>query len=149
MQSREHECIEYIRNFVGKNKVLMLVSGGVDSTVCAALLFKALSPEQVIAIHIDNGFMRKNESDAVYESLKNIGLKLTVHKAAYQFYNATTSIPFDKNDRNRTTTTKLLCKTVNPEEKRKIIGDTFMRLANQIIEDLKLNPNEVFLGEFE
>ena len=147
MQSREQECIEYIRSFVGKNKVLMLVSGGVDSTVCAALLFKALSPDQVIAIHIDNGFMRKNESDAVNESLAKIGLKLITHKAAYQFYNATTSIPFDKNDRNRTTTTKQLCKTVNPEEKRKIIGDTFIRLANQIIEDLKLNPEEVFLGQ--
>jgi len=147
MQSRENECIEYIRNFVGKNKVLMLVSGGVDSTVCAALLYKALSSDQVIAIHIDNGFMRKNESEAVEKSLEKIGLKLIVHKAAYQFYNATTSIPFDKTDRNRTTTTKLLCKTVNPEEKRKIIGDTFMRLADQIIKDLKLDPNNVLLGQ--
>ena len=54
----------------------MLVSGGVDSTVCAALLRKALPEEQVIALHIDNGFMRKNESETVAMSLRNIGLKL-------------------------------------------------------------------------
>ncbi len=54
----------------------MLVSGGVDSTVCAALLHKALKDEQVIALHIDNGFMRKDESKHVEESLKSLGLKL-------------------------------------------------------------------------
>ena len=52
---------------VGENdKVLMLLSGGVDSTVCAALVTKALGQERVIAIHIDNGFMRKNESEQVF-----------------------------------------------------------------------------------
>ncbi len=54
----------------------MLLSGGVDSTVCAALLHKALKEDQVIAFHIDNGFMRKNESVAVEKSLNDIGLKL-------------------------------------------------------------------------
>ena len=54
----------------------MLLSGGVDSTVCAALLHKALSPEQVIAVHIDNGFMRKDESEQVEASLTKIGLKV-------------------------------------------------------------------------
>ena len=44
----------------------MLLSGGVDSTVCAALVTKALGQERVIAIHIDNGFMRKNESEQVF-----------------------------------------------------------------------------------
>ena len=67
MKSREAACIEEIRNKVGNHKVLMMLSGGVDSTVCAALLYKALNKDQVIAIHIDNGFMRKNESDAIVE----------------------------------------------------------------------------------
>jgi GMP synthase (glutamine-hydrolysing) len=47
---------------VGDCRVLVLVSGGVDSSVCAALLNKALGPERVIALHIDNGFMRQDES---------------------------------------------------------------------------------------
>ena len=54
----------------------MLVSGGVDSSVCAALLHKALKEDQVIALHVDNGFMRKNESQKVVESLQALGLKL-------------------------------------------------------------------------
>ena len=43
----------------------MMLSGGVDSTVCAALMTKALDKDQIIAIHIDNGFMRHNESEQV------------------------------------------------------------------------------------
>ena len=54
----------------------MLLSGGVDSTVCAALLHKALSREQVIAIHVDNGFMRKQESENVERHLNDLGLKV-------------------------------------------------------------------------
>ena len=93
MERREVRCIEEIRRLVGTNKVLLLVSGGVDSTVCAALLHKALEPDQVYAVHIDNGFMRKNESAQVEESLKTLGLNLRVVHAWYQFYNGTTMIP--------------------------------------------------------
>jgi GMP synthase PP-ATPase subunit len=56
--------------------VQLLVSGGVDSTVCAALLHKALCEDQVIALHIDNGFMRKNESQRVEQSLEKLGLRV-------------------------------------------------------------------------
>lgn len=59
LRDRESQCIQYIKETVGTNKVLLLVSGGVDSTVCAALLQKALNKDQVIAVHINNGFMRK------------------------------------------------------------------------------------------
>ena len=52
------------------------MSGGVDSTVCTALLNKALDQEQVIAVHIDNGFMRKRESQSVEEALTKLGIKL-------------------------------------------------------------------------
>ena len=56
-----------------------MVSGGVDSTVCAALLHKALddsvSSTRVIAVHIDNGFMRHRETEKVMQSLQDIGLR--------------------------------------------------------------------------
>ena len=54
----------------------MLLSGGVDSTVCAALLRKSLNVDQIIAIHIDNGFMRTRESEYVRDSLAKIGLQV-------------------------------------------------------------------------
>ena len=147
MKSREAECCEYIRKTVGSSKVLMLVSGGVDSTVCAALLHKALNKDQVIAIHIDNGFMRKDESAAVAYSLKDQGLDLKVNHAEQIFYQATTMVPVDKKNPLMKKTTKPLCQVTSPEEKRQIIGDTFINLSQEIITDLKLKPEEVFLGQ--
>ena len=145
----------------------MLVSGGVDSTVCAALLHKALNADQVIAFHIDNGFMRKNESVLVEESLKKVGLHMKSKStfiqvlfdviiflfvflainASLQFYNATTTIPISRDEPNKKYVTKILCQATQPEEKRKIIGDAFVHIANDIVRDLNLNPSEVFLGQ--
>lgn len=148
MQSRELECIKYIQEAVGKNKVLLLVSGGVDSTVCAALLHKALPREQVIAVHIDNGFMRKGESMKVEQSLRKLGIDLKVVNASKQFLHGTTTIPADKNDpTSRSTVTRMLCMTSSPEEKRKIIGDIFVEVANEVISDLKLGVDEVVLAQ--
>ncbi|XP_069684502.1 GMP synthase [glutamine-hydrolyzing] isoform X2 [Periplaneta americana] len=148
LQGREVECLKYVKETVGSNKVLMLVSGGVDSTVCAALLHKALREDQVIAVHIDNGFMRKNESQRVEQSLEKLGLRLKVINASHQFLHGTTTIPMDKREPNsRTRVTKMLCMTTNPEEKRKIIGDVFVKVANEVISELNLKPEEVFLGQ--
>jgi len=148
MQSREETCLKYIRDTVGSQKVLMLVSGGVDSTVCAALLHKALKDEQVIALHVDNGFMRKDESAQVAESLKKIGLKLRSVDASHTFYNAKTTLKSTNSDGQVTKRkSKMLVQTVQPEEKRKIIGDTFMNVANELIEELNLKPEDVFLAQ--
>ncbi|VEN54751.1 unnamed protein product [Callosobruchus maculatus] len=150
IQGREEECLKYIKDTVGSNnKVLLLLSGGVDSTVCAALLHKALRPEQIIAIHIDNGFMRKNESEKVHSSLQKVGLNLRVIKAASSFSEGQTVVPIDKQQEgnSRTRITKMLCMTSDPEEKRKIIGDVFVRISDEIISDLNLNADEVFLGQ--
>ncbi|KAH8041872.1 hypothetical protein HPB51_019253 [Rhipicephalus microplus] len=129
----------------GRGTTTLDFDGGVDSTVCAALLHKSLREDQVIALHIDNGFMRKDES--VEQSLRQLGLRLRVVDASHQFYNGTTTVPIDPKDPQRKRTTKMLCQTAHPEEKRKIIGDTFMRVANEVISELQLNPEEVFLGQ--
>ena len=97
LQKREQQCIDYIRRVVGTEKVvLMLVSGGVDSAVCAALLHKALregeDTSRVQAIHIDNGFLRKEESDQVVNSLQELGLNLRVTHLF--FYNIRAAIFF-------------------------------------------------------
>lgn len=51
-----------------------MLSGGIDSTVCAAIGRKALKPEQITAIHINNGFMRKKESESTIEALNKLDL---------------------------------------------------------------------------
>lgn len=70
-------------------------------------------------------------------------MKLIVVDASDDFYNATTQI---KNSEGEMVSTMPLNKTVNPEEKRKIIGDTFMRIAQREIEKLNLDANDVYLG---
>ena len=140
LQDRMGRALALITEAVPEGcKVLMLLSGGVDSTVCTALLHKALGPERVIAVHIDNGFMRKNESATVETSLAAVGLQVTVVTANMEFMNGHTVVGDKK--------TPLLCHTVDPETKRKIIGDTFMTVANRIIEDMKLDPDKVILGQ--
>lgn len=145
ISNRREECITYIRERVGSSKVLLLVSGGVDSTVCAALLRNALKPEQVIAVHIDNGFMRKNESAAVEKSLRELGVNLLVKDALYKFTRGTTTIKLPGSLYNQDT--PMLCQTVSPEDKRKIIGDVFVKVSNEIMKDLNLNPDEVYLAQ--
>uniref|UniRef100_A0A9L0KEV8 GMP synthase [glutamine-hydrolyzing] n=1 Tax=Equus asinus TaxID=9793 RepID=A0A9L0KEV8_EQUAS len=148
VQNRELECIQEIRERVGTSKVLVLLSGGVDSTVCTALLNRALNQDQVIAVHIDNGFMRKRESQSVEEALKKLGIQVKVINAAHSFYNGTTTLPISDEDRTpRKRISKTLNMTTSPEEKRKIIGDTFVKIANEVIGEMNLKPEEVFLAQ--
>ncbi|XP_052082830.1 GMP synthase [glutamine-hydrolyzing]-like [Mytilus californianus] len=148
MVSREESCVKYIRETAGDHKVLMLLSGGVDSTVCAALLHKALKDDQVIAVHIDNGFMRKNESNHVEVSLRDIGLDVKVIRSAHTFYTGSTAVPVTQSDgTSRKRKTSTLNTTENPEEKRNIIGDTFMKVANDFVEELNLKTEDVYLGQ--
>jgi len=148
LTDRQSRCIAEIKEVVGDSKVLMLLSGGVDSTVCTALLHKALTPDQVIAVHIDNGFMRKNESTNVVASLKAIGLDVRVEKASLEFMNGHTMVTEGGPEGSKVEKkTGLLCQVVDPETKRKIIGDTFMAVANRIVSELQLDPEKVLLGQ--
>ncbi|MCK4808157.1 MAG: glutamine-hydrolyzing GMP synthase [Candidatus Aenigmarchaeota archaeon] len=139
MEDREIKAIEYIRDTVGDKKVLVLVSGGVDSSVCVALLNKALELEKVHALHIDNGFMRMDESQKVKEALNNIDVNLRVVDASETFYNATTIIDGS--------VIGPLNEMTDPEQKRKIIGNTFMTVAEDAIRELGLDPEDVYLAQ--
>jgi len=144
-ESREVSCIRKIKEQVGNNMVLCLVSGGVDSTVCCALLAKALGAEKVVAAHIDNGFMRLNESKFVGEALQSLGVRLKVYDCTEDFLGGKTDITDRKTQKRYTT--KQLRHTAAPEEKRRIIGDTFMKVAERITKELKLDPETTFLAQ--
>ncbi|EGC35716.1 hypothetical protein DICPUDRAFT_91981 [Dictyostelium purpureum] len=83
--------------------------------------------------------MRANESAKVEKALSVLGLHLIVVDASETFYNSTTTI-------NGHLTNKLK-DTINPEERRKIIGDTFMKVAEQEVKKLGLSPEDVFLAQ--
>jgi GMP synthase (glutamine-hydrolysing) len=139
MACREQSAITYIREAVGDKRVLVLVSGGVDSSVCAALLHKALGPERVVALHIDHGFMRHHESRDVVEALSALGLPIEALNATADFAHAVTevhgemSLPLERECR--------------PELKRKIIGDTFMRVTQAMVATRGLTASDVFLAQ--
>jgi len=108
------EQLGEIRATVGDRRVFLLASGGVDSTVCARLLGEALGPDQLYLLHVDNGFMRKDESRLVIEELTRFGLGRHLHfvDASERFIAALDGV-------------------IEPERKRRIIGDTFI----QVFED--------------
>lgn len=100
--------IEEIKEKVKDKKVICAVSGGVDSTVLAVLLNKAIR-ENLIAIYIDNGLMRKNESENVVKMFKELGINVHYVNAGEIFLDRLRGV-------------------VEPEEKRKIIGRTFIEI---------------------
>ena len=101
--------VEAIRAQVGDKKVLLALSGGVDSSVVAALLIKAIG-KQLVCVHVNHGLMRKNESENVIELFKN-GLDANL-------------IYVDATDRFL----DLLAGVSDPERKRKIIGKEFIEV---------------------
>ena len=103
------EQIELVRKQVGDKKVLLALSGGVDSSVVATLLIKAIG-KQLVCVHVNHGLMRKNESENVVEIFSNqLDANLIYVDATDRFLN-------------------LLAGVAEPEKKRKIIGAEFINV---------------------
>ena len=119
------EQVAAIRQQVGDGKVLLALSGGVDSSVVAALLIKAIG-RQLICVHVNHGLMRKGESEAVVEVFgKELDTNLVYVSAADRF--------LDK-----------LANVSDPETKRKIIGGEFIRVFE---EEARKLTDVKFLGQ--
>ena len=106
------EQVEAVRAQVGDKKVLLALSGGVDSSVVAALLIKAIG-KQLVCVHVNHGLMRKGESEAVIEIFQNkLDANLIYIDATDRFLN-------------------LLEGVCEPEKKRKIIGGEFIKVFDE------------------
>ena len=140
LEDRIQTSIQYIKETVKDNKVIVLVSGGVDSAVSAALLLKALNADNVFAIHIDTGLMRKNESDIICENLKRLGfLHLVRENAKVAFFNNKAVI--DGKEIGPLTT------LIDPEEKRNLIGEIFIQVVKSVADKLNLNFEQLFIAQ--
>lgn len=144
MVNRQTLCLEEIRTTVGDKTVLALLSGGVDSTVLAALLTKALGPGRVLAVHVDTGLMRKNESTLVVKALKNLGLDVKRLNCEYRFLNGKTWIHLEGN--KNTNLSECLNKVVDPEHKRRIIGDVYIHIMKDLISNME-SADKVILAQ--
>ena len=106
------EQVEAVRNQVGSKKVLLALSGGVDSSVVAALLIKAIG-KQLVCVHVNHGLMRKGESEQVIEIFgKELDANLIYIDATDRFLS-------------------LLEGVSDPEKKRKIIGGEFIKVFDE------------------
>ncbi len=125
MKNFIEDQVELIRKQVGDRKVLLALSGGVDSSVVAALLIKAIG-QQLVCVHVNHGLMRKNESESVVQVFRDqLHANLIYVDATERFLGKLENV-------------------ADPEEKRKIIGGEFIRVFEE--EARKLEGID-FLGQ--
>ena len=112
MKNFIEDQVELIRQQVGDKKVLLALSGGVDSSVVAAMLIKAIG-KQLVCVHVNHGLMRKNESESVVKVFRDeLHANLIYIDASDRFLGKLENV-------------------ADPEEKRKIIGSEFIRVFEE------------------
>ena len=111
------ETVKKIKKEIN-GKTLIAFSGGVDSTVCASLVNKAIG-DNLIAVNVDTGYMRKNEPESIKKLMEEMNLN-------YRFIDASDIF------------LKALKGVIDPEEKRKIIGENFIRIFENVANDEKI-----------
>jgi len=121
--------LEIIKEKVGNNNVFMLISGGVDSTVAYKLIQKAIGAKRTYGLFVDTGLIRKHEREEVEEAYKKAGIEnIHFYYAGDKFFSRLQNI-------------------YEPEEKRKIIGDTFIDVQKDALETMQLDPENWLLGQ--
>ena len=123
-ESFVEETVAELKQTLGSDQVVMGLSGGVDSTVAATLLHKAIG-KNLHCIFVDNGLLRKDEFEEVLQSYENMGLNITGVRAKDEFYRSLKSI-------------------TDPEAKRKAIGRTFIEVFDREAHRIK---NVKWLGQ--
>lgn len=129
IKSLVDHLLKEIKQEAGQKNVFILVSGGIDSTVCFVLLNQALGSDRVFGLHVDTGLMRKDESQEVQKILNQLGLKnFIVSDHSSQFIEALQDV-------------------YDPETKRRIIGKLFLEVQKQELKKLGLNSQDWLLGQ--
>jgi GMP synthase (glutamine-hydrolysing) len=118
------ETVGQLKEKLGNGKVIMGLSGGVDSTVAAVLIHKAIG-DRLQCIFVDNGLLRKNEFQSVMDSYQHLGLQVKGVDASELFYTALKGL-------------------TDPEQKRKAIGATFIDVFDS---ESKLHDDAAWLGQ--
>lgn len=121
--------LNQIKTDAGNKNVLLFLSGGVDSTITFALLNKALGQDRVLGLHIDNGFMRKNESANVKEAYHKFGFdNFIVEDASESFLKAIAGL-------------------TDPQKKRMAVGENFITVRNEVVAAQHLDESNWLLAQ--
>lgn len=129
MENFSLATIDKIKAEVGNRNVLLFLSGGVDSTVAFELLNASIGSDRVLGLFVDNGFMRKNEAEDIKNTYDNLGFtNIQYRDYSKDFLDAIQGL-------------------TDPEQKRKSVGETFLKIREKFIKELGLSPNEWMLGQ--
>ena len=124
-----NHIMDSIKTDAKDKNVLLFLSGGVDSTVAFALLNKALGQDRVLGLHIDNGFMRKNESKSVADAYKKFGFNnFIVEDASQSFLDAIKGL-------------------TDPQKKRMAVGENFITVRDRVVAQQKLDEDKWMLAQ--
>ena len=124
-----NHIMDSIKKDAKDKNVLLFLSGGVDSTVAFALLNKALGQDRVLGLHIDNGFMRKNESKNVADAYKKFGFNnFIVEDASQSFLDAIKGL-------------------TDPQKKRMAVGENFITVRDRVVAQQKLDEDKWMLAQ--
>lgn len=124
-----NHIMDSIKTDAKDKNVLLFLSGGVDSTVAFALLNKALGQDRVLGLHIDNGFMRKNESKNVADAYKKFGFNnFIVEDASRSFLDAIKGL-------------------TDPQKKRMAVGENFITVRDRVVAQQKLDEDKWMLAQ--
>jgi len=121
--------LDQIKTDADGRNVLLFLSGGVDSTITFALLNKALGQDRVLGLHIDNGFMRKNESANVADAYHKFGFNnFIVEDASASFLKAISGL-------------------TDPQKKRMAVGENFITVRNEVVDKQHLDESQWLLAQ--
>ncbi len=127
--NRTEELVRRIRAEAAGRRVLLFLSGGVDSTVAYALIVRALGTASVLAVHVDTGFMREGETAQIEAAFRRLDLgSLRVVRAADRFL-------------------RRLRGVVDPERKRQIIGEAFVDVQDDLLRGRRFARHDWVLGQ--
>ena len=128
-RARVEQTLADIRRTAGARKVFFLISGGVDSTVAFSLCARALGADRVLGLYVDTGFMREGDAEAMAYLRGAVGASaVRLADRSADFFGALTGV-------------------TNPEDKRAIIGDTFITVQEDEFAKLGLNEADWMLGQ--
>ncbi|MDF3071291.1 MAG: hypothetical protein K0R38_6892 [Polyangiaceae bacterium] len=140
LDTRIDEALSKIKAVVKDSKVLVLVSGGVDSAVTLVLLHRAIPDDRIIAVHVDNGFMRKNESATIKTAFEAIGFKNLIVVEGTDYF---TKTPITEGG----VTYPDIFHIADPELRRRVIGQRFIEVSEAKLKELDVRFEDVFIAQ--
>lgn len=139
VENKLNEALNYVKRVAGSHDIACFVSGGLDSSVTAALLKAADLPGKLRFVLVDNGMLREGEVEQIVSTYRRMAIEVEVRNEADRFYTAQTKLRSGEQSQP-------LNRATDPQEIRQIIGDTFIAVREDYLAEIGWNPNNTMLA---